>query len=73
MAHAPCAAYQPQRLSRRHRIDVLSPDPAARCVDHTWEIEAPFIGTSYCYVRIEGADDELAWSSPVWISREWQV
>jgi hypothetical protein len=52
-------------------IEVLRPDPDARTIDHTWEIESPFIGTSYYYVRIESADGELAWSSPIWVTREW--
>ncbi|HEX2517645.1 MAG TPA: hypothetical protein VH257_23275, partial [Chloroflexota bacterium] len=47
------------------------PDPAARLVQHAWETEGPFVGTSYFYVRLEGADGELAWSSPVWVTRDW--
>jgi hypothetical protein len=54
-------------------IETFTPDPAARTVERTWEAEAPFIGTSYFYVRIEGEDGELAWSSPVWASMDWSA
>jgi hypothetical protein len=54
-----------------HERLVETPDPEARVIDFAWEVESPFIGTSYFYVRIESADGELAWSSPVWVTREW--
>ena len=30
----------------------------------------PLDGTSYYYVRVQQADGELAWTSPVWVTRK---
>ena len=30
----------------------------------------PLDGTSYYYVRVQQKDGELAWTSPVWITRK---
>jgi len=54
-----------------HESLVETPDSEVRTLDFEWEVESPFIGTSYFYVRIESADGELAWSSPVWVTRGW--
>ena len=32
-----------------------------------WTDPKPSEGTHYYYVRVEQADEELAWSSPMWI------
>ena len=37
-------------------------------VDMTWMDSAPKEGTSYYYVRVEQADGQLAWASPMWIT-----
>jgi hypothetical protein len=54
-----------------YEAETLTPASDARTISHTWQIEAPFIGTSYFYVRIESADGELAWSSPIWVTMDW--
>src|SRR5207253_2412937 len=33
----------------------------------TWTDPKPSEGTHYYYVRVEQADEELAWASPLWI------
>jgi hypothetical protein len=51
--------------------EVITPDPEARAIEQTWQVEGPFVGTSYVYVRLEADEGELAWSSPVWVTRDW--
>ncbi|MGH2370164.1 MAG: DUF3604 domain-containing protein, partial [Chloroflexota bacterium] len=51
--------------------EVVTPDETARDLRQTWEVEGPFVGTSYFYVRLESVQGELAWSSPVWVTRDW--
>jgi hypothetical protein len=51
--------------------EVITPDPETRSIEHTWQVEGPFVGTSYFYVRLEADEGELAWSSPVWVTRDW--
>ena len=36
----------------------------------TWTDPAPKAGTHYYYVRVVQEDGELAWGSPLWITRE---
>jgi hypothetical protein len=34
---------------------------------NTWTDPKPTAGTHYYYVRVQQSDDELAWSSPMWV------
>ena len=38
-------------------------------VDFTYVDNEPPVGEVYYYIRVEQADGQLAWSSPVWIQR----
>ncbi len=40
-----------------------------RDVQFTFEDAEPLTGESYYYVRVQQSDDEIAWSSPIWITR----
>jgi hypothetical protein len=52
-------------------VEAATPDPGRRVIDQVWQMEGPYVGTSYYYVRLESADGELAWSSPIWVTRDW--
>jgi hypothetical protein len=36
---------------------------------YTWVDNQPKTGESYYYVRVIQANDQMAWSSPIWIRR----
>jgi hypothetical protein len=38
-------------------------------VEFTYRDAQPVKGESYYYVRVIQADDQIAWSSPIWIKR----
>ncbi len=42
-------------------------EPAARTADLTFVDTKPLDGRSYYYVRVVQKDEEIAWSSPVWL------
>ncbi|HYM12009.1 MAG TPA: hypothetical protein VEU62_14825 [Bryobacterales bacterium] len=42
---------------------------AGASLDFTYVDNAPLAGESYYYIRVEQADGQLAWSSPIWITR----
>jgi hypothetical protein len=37
-------------------------------VDLTYVDERPVAGESYYYVRVQQANGQMAWSSPIWIT-----
>jgi len=39
-------------------------------VSFTFVDTAPSPGESYYYVRVWQADDQMAWSSPIWVRRK---
>lgn len=41
--------------------------PATQRFERTWTDPSPSAGVHYYYVRVQQADDELAWGSPMWI------
>lgn len=45
-------------------------NPMQREVDFTFRDNLPLKGESYYYVRVIQADDQMAWSSPIWINRK---
>jgi hypothetical protein len=48
----------------RHRFE---PDPATSSFAATWTDDRPAAGENRYYLRIEQADGNMAWSSPLWI------
>ena len=44
------------------------PTAERKLADLTWKDSAAPTGTSYYYIRVQQADGQLAWSSPMWIS-----
>jgi hypothetical protein len=40
-----------------------------RDAQFTYEDSQPLAGESYYYVRVQQVDDEIAWSSPIWVRR----
>jgi len=42
----------------------------AREVSFTYEDLSPSPGESYYYVRVHQVDDQMAWSSPIWVRRK---
>ncbi|MBI4905815.1 MAG: DUF3604 domain-containing protein [Acidobacteria bacterium] len=48
---------------------VLTKHPMQREVEFTFRDAQPVKGESYYYVRVIQADDQVAWSSPIWIKR----
>ncbi len=45
-------------------------NPMQREVDFTFRDNLPLKGESYYYVRVIQADEQMAWSSPIWINRK---
>ena len=43
-------------------------EPDALTAELSWTDDTPLSGTSYYYLRAEQRDDEVAWSSPIWVS-----
>jgi hypothetical protein len=43
-------------------------EPGGREHKGTWTDPEPTAGTHWYYVRVEQADGELAWSSPMWVT-----
>jgi hypothetical protein len=39
-------------------------------VSFTFADQAPLQGESYYYVRVIQVDDQMAWSSPIWLQRK---
>lgn len=65
-AAGPIAAIRIIRNNRMiHTSTEAGPDVTFDFLDN-----APLTENSYYYVRVERADGELAWSSPVWLDRE---
>ncbi|MEZ5354149.1 MAG: hypothetical protein R2762_16045 [Bryobacteraceae bacterium] len=59
------------------QIDVIRSNQFIHTVHHpgrdaqfTFEDAEPLAGESYYYVRVQQADDEMAWSSPIWVKRK---
>jgi hypothetical protein len=44
--------------------------PLEREVSFTFADQAPLPGESYYYVRVIQVDDQMAWSSPIWLQRK---
>ena len=44
-------------------------EPTGAALDATWRDPKPQAGEHYYYIRVEQRDEELAWSSPIWIKR----
>ena len=60
----------PYILSDRRYKDnkvVHTDSPNRAQVDFDWQDNDAHPGTSYYYVRLEQADGQLAWASPMWI------
>ncbi len=61
----------PQEIDRievcRNNRFIYTNQPAARDADLTFVDTAPEQGRSYYYVRVVLKDEEIAWSSPVWL------
>ena len=47
---------------------IASFEPGRREHEMTWTDPKPLDGTHYYYVRVQQADDQLAWGSPMWIT-----
>ncbi|HLJ14720.1 MAG TPA: DUF3604 domain-containing protein [Bryobacteraceae bacterium] len=47
-----------------HNLQPMQPD-----VNFTYVDDQPLAGESYYYVRLIQVDDQMAWSSPIWVSR----
>jgi len=41
----------------------------SNAADFTFSDEQPVNGESYYYVRVQQVDDQIAWSSPIWVKR----
>jgi hypothetical protein len=52
----------------RNNQFVYTQRPQGRKADFTFVDTAPVKGTSYYYVRVMQKDEEIAWSSPVWLN-----
>ncbi|HID06699.1 MAG TPA: DUF3604 domain-containing protein, partial [Armatimonadetes bacterium] len=51
----------------RNNVFIYTRRPNAREVNFIFEDKAPLQSRAYYYVRIIQADEEIAWSSPVWL------
>src|SRR5262249_38654530 len=51
----------------RSNTFVLTRQPLEREVDLTFVDAEPRAGESYYYVRVIQVDDQMAWSSPIWV------
>ncbi|MBM3499507.1 MAG: DUF3604 domain-containing protein, partial [Armatimonadetes bacterium] len=64
----------PQDIGRidicRNNEFIYTKEGAGRSDRFTFQDRAPLDGTSYYYVRVIQTDDEIAWSSPVWLTEE---
>lgn len=52
----------------RNELNHYVIEPNTRSVTTTWTDEAPLKGENRYYLRIEQADGNMAWSSPLWIT-----
>ncbi len=52
----------------RNNKFVYTQQPSGRNADFTFVDTAPIKGSSYYYVRVMQKDEEIAWSSPVWLN-----
>jgi hypothetical protein len=61
----------PQDIQRidlcRNNEFIYTKEGAGPTARFTFQDTAPLGGTSYYYVRVIQTDDEIAWSSPVWL------
>ncbi|MEP7362589.1 MAG: DUF3604 domain-containing protein [Acidobacteriota bacterium] len=48
---------------------VLTSHPNTKEAELSFQDSAPLPGESYYYVRVQQHDDQMAWSSPIWIKR----
>jgi len=48
---------------------LMTSNPNQREVDFSFKDAAPLKGESFYYVRVIQADDQMAWSSPIWVKR----
>ncbi len=53
----------------RNNTFIHNRQPLEREVSFTFADTQPLTGNSYYYVRVIQADDNMAWSSPIWITR----
>ncbi len=51
----------------RNNQFIYTKTPQSRSADFRFMDTAPLAGTSYYYVRVVQKDEEMAWSSPVWL------
>ena len=49
---------------------VYTANPNQKEVSLEWTDGEPATGTSYYYVRVRQADEQIAWSSPIWYTRK---
>lgn len=54
-------------ICRNNEFIYTRPGAGAREMNFTFRDERPVAGKSYYYVRVRQADEEIAWSSPVWL------
>jgi hypothetical protein len=52
----------------RNEVNYHILEPGSKSVTATWKDEAPLAGENRYYLRIEQADGNMAWSSPLWIT-----
>jgi hypothetical protein len=52
----------------RDAVYLYKVEPGAREVNFTFEDKEAGKGEHWYYVRLEQADGELAWSSPIWVT-----
>lgn len=48
---------------------LMTKNPMQKEVEFTFRDTAPVKGESFYYVRVIQADDQMAWSSPIWVKR----
>jgi len=64
-AHGPAAIARVEIL-RNNRV-IHAEEPGGLSAEITYLDQQPLAGASHYYVRITQADNEMAWSSPVWL------
>jgi hypothetical protein len=49
---------------------LMTRNPMQKEVDFSFRDSQPLKGESYYYVRVIQVDDQMAWSSPIWVRRK---
>jgi hypothetical protein len=53
----------------RNESDLTSIEPGTKEVEGEWDDPAPLPGENRYYLRIEQTDGNMAWSSPLWVTK----